>query len=70
MSFQAVIWPRFNGNANALCPRVLGEGDCLSDRLARMTAEGVVQISNKVVPVLDWQRHEGASHDDELHLIH
>ena len=35
-----------------------------------MAAERVVQVPYEVVPVVLGQRHEGAAHHDELHLVH
>lgn len=36
----------------------------------KITAECVVQVAYEVVPVVWWQAHKGAAHEDELHLVY
>lgn len=68
MGPQAVIRPGFDGQSNAAGVGLLAEAHSLSHARGGMPRQRIVQAPHKVVPVLCWQRHEGASHQDELHL--
>ena len=38
------------------------------DTARRVARQSVVQVTDKVVSVVEWQRHEGTTHQDKLHL--
>ena len=44
--------------------------DGLVDVVGRVSGESVVEVPDEVVLVLVLERHEGAAHHDELHLVH
>lgn len=67
--FEAVVWSRLDGDSDALLLAVLAVPHSLGDRLARVSAQRVVQVPDEVVAVLLVQTHERAAHHDELDLI-
>lgn len=67
---EAVVWSCLNGQPNALGAAVLTVLHRLRHTAGRRAAEGVMQAADKVVPILCGQRHEGAAHEDEFHLVH
>ena len=44
--------------------------DSFIDVVGRVSGECVVEVPDEVVLVLVLERHEGAAHHDELHLVH
>ena len=44
--------------------------DSFIDVVGRVSGESVVEVPDEVVLVLVLERHEGAAHHDELHLVH
>lgn len=50
MRLLAVVWARFNGDANAACLGLLRVPHCFANIVGRVATQGVVQVANKVVP--------------------
>lgn len=46
----AVVWARFNGDANAACLGLLRVPHCFANIVGRVATQSVVQVANKVVP--------------------
>lgn len=70
MRFETVIRSSLDSNSNALGLTLLAEHDGLGHRSRVVSGERVVQIAHEEVLVVRVQRHEGAAHHDELHLVH
>lgn len=56
---------QINNNEEKLSPHIPYS---LVDGGAAVARQRVVQVSNKVVPVVGVERHEGPPHDDKLDL--
>lgn len=65
---EAVVWSGLYGQSNAPGTALLTELDCLLNIAGGVAREGVMQVSHEVVPVVQRQRHEGTTHQNELHL--
>ena len=65
---EAVVWSGLYGQSNAPGAALLTELDCLLNIAGGMARQGVMQVAHEVVSVVQRQRHEGATHQNELHL--
>ena len=70
MWLEAVVWPRFDGNADAFGCGLFAVLDGLLDRAGMMARQSIVQISDEIILVFAIQAHECSSHDDVLDLVH
>ena len=77
--FNGVFWgfffaifchARLDCEADAFGGAVLRVEDGLRHVLGRLAGQGVVEVADEEVAVVEGERHEGAAHEDELHLIH
>ena len=66
---ETVVWPGFDGDANALGVAHFAGTHRLVDAGGLVAAQRVVQLGDKVLAVRFRQRHERAAHDDVLDLV-
>ena len=69
MFFQAIIWPRFNCDTDALSFALFRVSDSLLNCRRAMARKCVMQISYEVISILLIETHESASHYDEFNFI-
>ena len=70
MPFSTKIRSCFNGDTNTFSFALFGKENSLFMVIGNMSAECIMEISNKVVSVLLVEGHESSSHYDEFYLIH
>ena len=68
MRGQAVVGSGLYGQPYTSGAALLAESDSFCNIAGGVSRQGIMQIAHKVVPVVQWQRHEGPPHQDELHL--
>ena len=61
---------RLNGEADAFGGAVFRVEHGLRHVLGRLAGQGVVEVADEEVAVVEGERHEGAAHENELHLVH
>jgi hypothetical protein len=69
MPLSAKIWSSFYCNTDTFCLALLWVLNCLDMIRWDMTTKCIMQIPNKVIPVLLVQGHEGSPHDNKFHLV-
>ena len=65
---EAVVGSSLYCQPNTSCAALLAELDCLMDIARRVARQSVMQVADKVVSVVKWQRHEGTTHQNKFHL--
>lgn len=69
MPFLTEIRPGLNSNTNTLLLTLLRELHRLLHIRRYMPTQRIMQIPNKVIPVLFVKRHKRTSHQNELYFI-